>query len=261
MPLESDQRNRDLAEHKEALDRLYSEYDFSSNPWGYGQDYIEFTRHAVHLPIASNLLEGSVLDAGGGYGFFRKFTTDRHHVNLDLSPEIMKHDAGAPKVISAVEQLPFEDGAFDNVVCIGVLRHCFDPEQFVAEAFRVLRPGGRLLVSTPASDWPGLFNFTPWSLLTAVSVLERNTARLKRSMSRRTSDEQSTTGTVYDRRYTTQELLDLVSQRFSVQDSGRSGVDFPSSLHPPRWLVRRFYNPQKYGRFLYAICDKPERAK
>jgi SAM-dependent methyltransferase len=46
-------------------------------------------------------------------------------------------------------ELPLEDGAVDVVVNFQVIEHLWDQGQFVAECYRVLRPGGALLMSTP----------------------------------------------------------------------------------------------------------------
>jgi SAM-dependent methyltransferase len=45
--------------------------------------------------------------------------------------------------------LPFADAAFDSVLCNEVLEHVTDPARLFAEAARVLRPGGTLVLSTP----------------------------------------------------------------------------------------------------------------
>ena len=47
------------------------------------------------------------------------------------------------------ERLPFADGAFEVVWCSEVLEHLFDPAFALREMHRVLRPGGRLLVTVP----------------------------------------------------------------------------------------------------------------
>jgi SAM-dependent methyltransferase len=44
--------------------------------------------------------------------------------------------------------VPEPDAAFDAVLSTQVLEHVTDPAAYLAEAFRVLRPGGRLLLST-----------------------------------------------------------------------------------------------------------------
>ena len=47
--------------------------------------------------------------------------------------------------------LPFPDGAFDLVVCTETLEHVRDLQLLLSEVRRVLEPGGRLAVTTPAN--------------------------------------------------------------------------------------------------------------
>src|SRR5262245_52060952 len=49
--------------------------------------------------------------------------------------------------------LPFPDAIFDGVILTEVLEHCTDPKTAMAEVFRVLKPGGCLLVTSPYI-WP-----------------------------------------------------------------------------------------------------------
>lgn len=50
------------------------------------------------------------------------------------------------------EQLPYADGRFDVVVTIDVHEHVADPVQFMREAVRILKPGGRIVVTVPGGD-------------------------------------------------------------------------------------------------------------
>ena len=54
-------------------------------------------------------------------------------------------------VIDDAASLPFPDDDFDLAVCIEVFEHLFEPHHAAAEIRRVLRPGGRLVASTPNS--------------------------------------------------------------------------------------------------------------
>ena len=63
----------------------------------------------------------------------------------------------------ALEPLPFEEATFDVVVCSHVLEHLEHPERVVAEAQRVLRPGGIFIVGVPMH--------TGWARLARIHVL------------------------------------------------------------------------------------------
>lgn len=52
-------------------------------------------------------------------------------------------------VIDDAASLPFPDDDFDVAICIEVFEHLFEPHRAAAEIHRVLRPGGKLVASTP----------------------------------------------------------------------------------------------------------------
>ena len=101
-----------------------------------------------------------VLDVGCGTGTFVRRLVDRnpaqHAVGVDVSAgmlaEARRKVGAAPNarfVEAPAEALPFPDGAFDVVVTASALHYAARPEAVLAEAARVLRPGGRLVVL----DW------------------------------------------------------------------------------------------------------------
>lgn len=54
--------------------------------------------------------------------------------------------------VESIEHLPFGDASFDGVLCSSVIEYVDDPAMAVAELGRVLKPGGRLLVTVPNSQ-------------------------------------------------------------------------------------------------------------
>ena len=70
-------------------------------------------------------------------------------VCADLYPELFKAANIAPVKADLDKQLPFEAEEFDIVVCVEGLEHIENPANAVREFARVLRPGGRCIVSVP----------------------------------------------------------------------------------------------------------------
>lgn len=79
------------------------------------------------------------------------------YVGVDVSEravELARSGGLSARVIDDAAELPFEDDSFDIAIAIELLEHVFQPELVVQEIRRVLRPGGRMIVSTPnAAYW------------------------------------------------------------------------------------------------------------
>jgi SAM-dependent methyltransferase len=71
---------------------------------------------------------------------------------------------GEPVQHTPADRLPFRDDQFDCVVSIDVLEHLADDQPFLGELRRVLRAGGRAIVTVPNGDPKLLANRIKWSL-------------------------------------------------------------------------------------------------
>jgi dolichyl-phosphate beta-glucosyltransferase len=75
---------------------------------------------------------------------------------LEAGPALVhhaRHGNGMPALRSAVAPLPLADASVDVVCLLDVIEHLPDPAGALAEAARVLRPDGRLVVNVPAHAW------------------------------------------------------------------------------------------------------------
>lgn len=102
----------------------------------------------------------SILDVGCGKGWVAKefLPKGKTVVSLDISvtnPSIVNKLYLNPKHFALAADsfhLPFNDKSFDCVIASEIIEHVFDPAGFVKELFRVVKKGGRLIITTPYKE-------------------------------------------------------------------------------------------------------------
>lgn len=183
------------------------------------------------LPLADHLPRGgAVLQIGGDDRLaadLRRagFSVTRHA--LDMGP--LAQLAGIP-FTPPVVVWPFPDASFDAVVLLDQLALTVKEEEALAEAARVLRPGGRLLLRVPAEGrlaWLDGFNVY----------------RYLQETSRRGKRHPAVAGVGWRRHYPRPDLLALLQPHFRVLQFAPTGVGLEDAVRLAgnvywRWLRR-----------------------
>ncbi len=123
-------------------------------------DRLEPKRTSVQYAVRKPLLDWLAAQDVAGLRVLDVGCGDRPYEDLLRSAaEIVGFDVrGNPHadLHGSIDALPVEDASFDVVLCLQVLEHVPDPAKAVRELRRVVRPGGRVLLSTH-----GIYPFHP----------------------------------------------------------------------------------------------------
>jgi SAM-dependent methyltransferase/UDP-N-acetylglucosamine transferase subunit ALG13 len=100
---------------------------------------------------------GEHLDLGFGDGVFLTTLTETSNLRCTGAdphpPSVERLRVRAPALsvvrLDVSRPLPFDDESFDSVSLLDVLEHCPDERELLREVFRIVRPGGALVVSVP----------------------------------------------------------------------------------------------------------------
>lgn len=124
----------------------------------YSQQAQTYDRTRSASPSVVAALRGAIDDApgrrladiGGGTGNYASAFTQLgwEPLVIDRSPEMLEQAEakGLETLLASAEQLPLGDQSFDAALMVSMLHHTDDPAAAIAEARRILRPGGRLAI-------------------------------------------------------------------------------------------------------------------
>lgn len=153
----------------------------SLEPFKAIQNYLP-DNHSLHQSMKSYCKQISgrfpgtikVLDLGCGEGHSIKFfesipnEIEWHGVDIEDSPEVRQRNLERSEIQTFDGiNLPYANNYFDLIYCNQVLEHVRFPDPLIADALRVLRPGGQFIGSVsylePHHSY-SIFNFTPYAL-------------------------------------------------------------------------------------------------
>jgi SAM-dependent methyltransferase len=131
--------------------RISSDNPYRYDRWGFAWEYVP-AGGVAHLDFGCH--KGAFLSALKGKGIERL-------VGVDVSEEAVNEGQRLfPELeiikIREASNLPFDDGAFDSVTILDVLEHVHEQARLLAVLNRVLKDGGRLVVTVPGQH---LFSF------------------------------------------------------------------------------------------------------
>lgn len=123
------------------------------------EDHFLYLRHLFAYEFAQQEIPQAsvVLDFGCGEGYGTGWLSQhfKSMVGIDVEPDVIAHAAqhygseNCAFVMYNGQTLSFQDNSFDAVLSFQVIEHVLDDQQYIKEAYRVLKAGGKFIITTP----------------------------------------------------------------------------------------------------------------
>jgi len=145
-------------ESRENYDKKAREYEKTLD----GKYTLPFNMYlSGHVPLND---QDRILDVACGNGRLLKMITQKAKVEafgIDISEEMVKtaqeENREISFYVSEADKTPFEDNFFDVLTVCCAFHHFVDPEAFLKEAHRILKPQGKIYIADPTA--PGIIRF------------------------------------------------------------------------------------------------------
>jgi predicted SAM-dependent methyltransferase len=122
----------------------------------------KITRPKIEAFIKQYATDKKTLDVGSSWSPYAKYFPNR------ISTDIEARDG--VDIVADAHALPIDSNTYDVILCSEVLEHLHSPEVAIGEMYRVLKPGGNLILTTrfmfPMHDVPhDFFRYTEYGML------------------------------------------------------------------------------------------------
>ncbi len=116
-------------------------------------------QRVFELITNGNIANKRILDIGAGSGYMAQKIGNYIHEQggrpdeqltaCDLFPEYFEYDGVKCEKLTFLTSLPYPDNSFDIIYAIEVIEHLRSPYDFIKETYRVVSPGGKVIITTP----------------------------------------------------------------------------------------------------------------
>lgn len=108
----------------------------------------------------SRLKKGVVMDVGSKLSPYKSLIPSTEYLRLDIDPD------SKPNICSDLHSIIGYDNYFDTVIATEVLEHLYDPQLAIDQLYKILKPGGVMILSTRFihrlhPDPQDFYRFTP----------------------------------------------------------------------------------------------------
>lgn len=136
-----------------------------------------FARKGLNIAMIkrSTDMVGNLLDVGCGTKPYKKIFNVASYTGLDFDSPANRERGTADDLYDG-GRFPYRDRAFDSILCNQVLEHVFNPNEFLREINRVLKPDGSLLLTMPFvwDEHEQPYDYARYSSFGLRALLERN---------------------------------------------------------------------------------------
>lgn len=116
-------------------------------------DNVIYQRHLVAYNTAAKYISGKLLEVGSGEGYGIPILIDstKKYIAVDKHKPTNEKDFGDKFLFKKMNLPPllFEDESFDSLISFQVIEHIEDDDTFVEELARVVKKGGKAVITTP----------------------------------------------------------------------------------------------------------------
>jgi SAM-dependent methyltransferase len=154
---------------------------FSPNWYGIFFNPFYFARRGLAGAIRqySMFLSGKLLDVGCGTKPYMSYFSVDEYVGLDIDSEHSRKLGIADEFYDG-KVFPFTDQQFDAILCNQVLEHVFNPDEFLGEICRVMKPSAKMVLTVPFvwDEHEQPYDYARYSSFGLKALLEKNGLRI-----------------------------------------------------------------------------------
>lgn len=133
---------------KRSRENILDRYPYADDPMHYLFSGTAYALWRAASDATREIVNGRVLDAGSGRGGWSRVVRDAggQRESIDIAP---RGDERPDWVADLTHMPQVPNERFDAIVCHQVIEHVLEPQMALAEMFRVMKPGARIVLSAP----------------------------------------------------------------------------------------------------------------